>query len=110
MLIGIQILGLLFGLLMLYLSFVNYKRKEFTIKECSFWLVLWALFIVVTIIPGSLDFFVENLELTRTMDLFIILGFMFLIGAVFYTYTIVRKNQKKLESIVRKVAIEKAEK
>jgi hypothetical protein len=35
---------------------------------------------------------------------------MFLIGAVFYTYTIVRKNQKKLESIVRKVAIEKAEK
>jgi len=72
--------------------------------------VLWALFIIVTIIPGSLDFFVKNLKLYRTMDLFIILGFMFLIGAVFYTYTIVRKNQKKLESIVRKVAIEKAEK
>ncbi|MAG08321.1 hypothetical protein CMO89_02520 [Candidatus Woesearchaeota archaeon] len=110
MLLGIQIIGILFGLFMLYLSFVNYKRKEFTIKEFSFWLILWLLFITVTLIPGLLDFFVQNLKLYRTMDLFIILGFMFLIGAVFYTYTIVRRNQKKMEDIVRKMAVEKAEK
>jgi len=110
MLLGIQILGILFGLFMLYISFINYKRKEFTIKEFSFWLVLWISFIIVTLIPGLLDFFVENLKLSRTMDLFIILGFMFLIGALFYTYTIVRRNQKKLEDIVRKTAIEKTEK
>ena len=31
MIVGIQIVGAFFGLVMLYLSFVYYKRKEFTI-------------------------------------------------------------------------------
>jgi len=110
MLLGIQLLGTLFGLFMLYLSFINYKRKEFTIKEFSFWLILWLVFIFITVSPASLDFIVKSLKLYRAMDLFIIAGFMFLIGAVFYTYTIVRRNQKKMEEIVRKVATEKAEK
>ncbi|MBW2981206.1 DUF2304 domain-containing protein [Candidatus Woesearchaeota archaeon] len=107
MVLGIQILGTLFGVFMAYYTFLHYKRKELTVKEYSFWLVLWILFIIVAIFPQILDPIVKSLNLVRTMDFFIILGFMFLIGALFYTYTIVRINQNKLEEIVRKIAIER---
>jgi len=57
--------------------------------------------------PTTLDFIVEKLSLTRAMDLFIIAGFMVMIAIFFYTYTLVRINQKKIEFIVRKVAKQK---
>jgi hypothetical protein len=107
MILGIQILGVLFGFFMIYYTFLHYKRKEITFKESSAWIIMWALFLIVTVWPQILNPIVASLSLARTMDFFIILGFMFLIGALFYTYTIVRKNQNRLEEIVRKIAIEK---
>jgi hypothetical protein len=108
--LGIQIVGLLFGVFMMYYTFLHHKRKELTIKEYSFWIILWIVFIIVALFPQILDPLVRSLSLARTLDFFIILGFMFLIGSIFYIYLIVRKNQKRLEDIVRKVAIDKAEK
>jgi len=105
--LGIQMLGILFGIFMLYYTFLQMKRKDFTAKEYSFWMILWAVFLIVTIFPALLDPIVESLSLARTMDFFIILGFMFLIGAIFYTYTLARKNQRKVEEIVRKMAMKK---
>ena len=106
-LLGVQIIGLLFGFFMMYYTFLHYKRKEFTIREYSFWLALWALFIVVTLFPVILDPILKTLSIARALDFFVIVGFLFLIGAIFYTYTIVRKNQKKLEEIVRNMAMRK---
>ena len=107
MILGIQILGLLFGFFMMYYTFLHWKRKEITFKEYGVWQVLWLLFLIVAIFPQILDPIVKSLNLARTMDFFIILGFMFLIGTLFYTYTIVRKNQNKVEEIVRKIAIQR---
>ncbi len=107
MVLGIQIAGFLFGLFMIYYSFLIYKRREFTIKEFSFWLFLWTLFIVITLFPFLLDPIVKTFGFFRTLDLLIISGFLFLILAIFYTYTIVRKNQKQLETIVRAVALKR---
>lgn len=109
MLLGVQIVGILFGLFMAYLTFLHMKRNEFTSKESVFWILVWAGFIFVTVLPGSLDWVVRDvLSIARTMDFFIIAGFMFLIGITFYNYTLLRKNQKKVEDLVRKIAIEKA--
>ena len=108
MFLGIQVLGVLFGLFMLYFTFLYGKRKEFTNKESVFWILVWVIFIFISIVPTSLDFLVRDLiGLSRPLDFFIIIGFMFLIGSTFYTYTIVRKNQNRIEEIVRKIAIER---
>ena len=110
MMLGIQTLGLFFGLFMIYLTFLNSKRREFTLKEWAFWSFLWLGFMFVTLFPNSLDFFVKGvLKLKRPLDFFIIIGFMFLTGAVFYTYTVVRKNQKRIETIVRELALKEEE-
>lgn len=105
--LGIQILGSLFGIFMIYYVFLHYKRKELTIKEYLFWIGLWVLFIILTLFPWLLSPIVRSIGFARTMDFFIVAGFMFLIGSLFYIYLIVRSNQKKLEEIVRKIAFEK---
>jgi len=105
--LGIQILGILFGFFMMYYTFLHHKRKEFTLKEYSFWFVFWAGFVIVTLFPGILDPILVTLNIVRTLDFLIIVGFLFLIFVSFYTYTIVRKNQKKIEKIVRQLALKK---
>lgn len=107
MVLSIQVFGLLFGVVIAYLAYTKYKRREFTLTETSFWVIIAVLFSIVAVFPSILDPIVESLNLARTMDLFIILGFMFLLIATFYTYGLVRSNQKKLEEVVRKIAIER---
>ena len=108
--LGIQILGALFALFMAYYTFLHYKRKEVTTKEYAFWLFFWLLFITVALFPSVLDPIIRALSLARALDFLIILGFMFILGCVFYTYLLVRKNQKRLEEIVRKLAFERSKK
>ena len=110
MVLGIQIAGILFGLFMTYYSFLNYKRKEFTAKEFSCWLFIWIVFIIIALFPFVLNPIVKTFGFFRTLDLLIISGFLFLIAAIFYTYTIVRKIQRKLEVIVREMAIKRNKK
>ena len=105
--LGIQILGVLFGFFMIYYTFLQYKRKEFTIKEYSFWFVFWGIFVIVTLFPQLLVPVLNTLNISRTLDFFIIAGFLFLTFVVFYTYTIVRKNQRKVEEIVRNIALKR---
>src|SRR3989344_3134837 len=102
--LGIQILGILFGFFMMYYTFLQYKRREFTIKEYGFWFLFWAAFVVITLFTQILDPVLSTLNIARALDFFIIGGFLFLIFVTFYTYTLVRKNQKKLEEVVRNIA------
>ena len=105
--LGIQILGILFGFFMMYYTFLQYKRKEFTIKEYSFWFIFWSVFVAITLFPQILNPVLTTLNIGRTLDFFIIVGFLFMIFVIFYTYTIVRKNQKKLEEVVRNIALKR---
>lgn len=109
MILGLQLLGILFALLMLYITFLHKKRNEFTITESGFWTLMWLVFTFLVVFPHSIDFLVRDiLQFNRTLDFFIVVGFMFMIGSIFYTYTILRKTQKKVEMIVQKLAIENA--
>mgnify|MGYP001584907129 CR=1 FL=1 len=106
-LIGIQIVGTLFSIFMMYYMFLHFKRKEFTAKEFIFWIVFWGSFIMLILFPQILDPLLIQVGIARALDFFIIVGFLFLISISIYTYTIVRKNQRKVEEIVREIAMRK---
>ena len=109
MILGIQILGVLFGLFMIYYSYIKLKKKEFNNLEFTFWLISWAVMIFLILFPHSFDFFIKGiLQMSRTLDFFIIIGFMFLIGLMFYTYSVVNKLQKRMERLIRQMAIKKS--
>ena len=104
MLLGIQLVGLLFGLLMLYMTFVFSKKGDFTSREWVVWSGMWVSFLALVIFPNMLNPFVGKLELVRKMDLFISMGIMSFAAIIFYTYSVMRSNQKKLEDVTREVA------
>ena len=108
--LGIQIIGFLFGLSMIYFTFLNFKKKEFKLFEFGIWTFFWVLLIFVAFSPTSLDFLVKDIfNLKRPLDFFIIGGFLFLIFLTFFNYTLTRKNSKRIEKMVSKIAIRKVE-
>ena len=110
MVLGIQIAGFLFGLFFLYYTFINYKRKEFTAKEFALWVVAWIAVIVISFFPSLLDPIVKYGGFFRALDVLIVSGFLFLIAFMFYTYTLTKKTQKQVETIVRLVAMKRGRK
>jgi len=108
--ITIQIVGLLFGLFMIYYTFLSLKRKEFRKGEFTAWVVMWAAFLLVTLFPDLLNPIIKTANVSRRLDFLIIVGFLFLIGLGFSTYILSRKNRKKIEDMVRKIALKEEEK
>lgn len=109
MVLGIQVFGIVFGAFMLYMSFLQWKKREFTFNEWAFWSVFALAFSGISLFPDVINPITAALRLERKLDLFIILGFMFLIAATFYSYRVVRKTQKSLEELVRQLALERAQ-
>lgn len=110
MILGVQMVGVFFGLFILYISFLHYKRQEFTGREYGFWSFFSVIFILMSLFPTILDPVIETLDIARKMDLLIMLGFIFLIGTTFYIYSLVRRTQKNVEDIVKEIAFKRAKK
>ena len=102
----IQFLGTLFGIFMIYFTFLKFKRRELTKSEFLIWFIGWVIFIIIATIPTVLDPVVDKFNFYRRLDFFIVIGFFTLLGLCFYNYSIVKKSQKKIEGVVRKIAIE----
>ena len=105
---GIQIIGVLFGLVMVYLTYLYYKRQSYSTRSFVLWMAVWLIFIVTTVFPASLYGIMEELAIERTVDFFIIGGFMFFAVIIFYLFVIIKSLEKKIEQVVRKTAIKKA--
>lgn len=105
----IQLLGVIFGSAMLYFTFVKYKRKELSPIEYALWFSGWALLIFIAIVPSLLDFIIAPLRFYRRLDFFVVLGFFVLLGLEFYNYGTSKKLEKKMETLVRKKAVQEHE-
>ena len=101
----IQLIGVFFGFIMLYFTFLKLKREEFNKFEFFIWIIGWAIFIIIAIIPTVFDPIINSLNFYRRLDFFVVIGFFALLGMEFYNYSIVKKNQKQIENLVRKIAI-----
>lgn len=105
----IQFLGVLFGLVMLYFTFVKYKRREINGGELVVWFTGWILLIVVALVPFVLDPIIAPLHFYRRLDFFVVLGFFLLLGLAFFNYSALKTMEKKLELFVRQEALSNRE-
>lgn len=110
MIFGVQIIGILFGLIMIYLTFLYYKRANYDKKGLVFWFLVWIGFMILVIFPETVYGVMEILKIDRTADFFYISGFLLFSVVLFYVYNITKKNQKQLEMVVRRIAFKEAEK
>ena len=102
-------MGVLFALIMLYITFLHQKRKEFSTSELLFWTLLWVLFIYVTVFPRSLNFLIETLNFIRVFDFLVVVGFIFVTSLGIFNYFNSKNNKKDIEEIIRKIALKKRE-
>jgi len=107
MLMGIQLIGIAFGLFMAYLTYLYYKRKNLSFNDLAIWMAIWAGFVFVTIFPEALEGFVKPLMFYRLLDLLMVVSFMVLFVLIFLMYSTNRKNEQKINRIVREIALKK---
>jgi len=101
---GMQIAGILFGIFMIYLTFLYWKRNEIGIFAFLIFMATWISFIFLALFPASLDPLLEGLHFARRLDFFIIAGFIFLIFICFHVYHTVNKLKHKFEELVQELA------
>ena len=102
-----QVIALLFAIFMMYWVFSTYKRKGIRKTETVLWMGIWVGFAVVAVFPNLLMGIAGALKFARVFDLLVVIAFMVLSAMVFYMYLRMKKNEKKLEDLVREMAIEK---
>lgn len=107
MIIGLQIVAILFSLTMVYFAVLNYRRGEINGAEIVGWLVIWLGTIFVVIFPELLQTFAKTFLFARVFDMMVAGAFIIVISMVASAYMRTKRNEKKLEELVRKLSLKK---
>ncbi len=105
-----KLIGSIFILFMAYYTFINFKKHEFHKNTFLFWESIWLISLVSIIYPKTLEPIMNTFNFARSLDVMIILGVMLVVGLSFQSYLNSLKNGKKIEKLVRKIAIENVKK
>lgn len=107
MIIGLQLVAIVFALVMIYFAYLNYSRGELSRLEIVVWYNVWAVTIVIVIFPQLLSTFAQTFSISRVFDLLVVGGFILVISMVYKTYVTTKRLEKKLEDYVRIEALKK---
>ncbi len=108
MILGLQLVAIIFALTMIYFALLNYRRGEIDKMEFLSWTIIWSLTIFIVIFPALLRDLAQHFFITRLFDLIVVGGFILVIFMVAKTYVKSRKMEKKIEELVRKDALKDA--
>ena len=107
MILGLQLIAILFSLSLIYLALLNYRRKEIDKSEFVSWTAIWSLTIFVVIFPEILRSFAQRFFITRLFDMLVVGGFVLVIFMVARIYVKIRKMENKFEEFIRREALKK---
>lgn len=105
MILGLQIIALIFALIMIYFAYLHYRRGEINGMEILFWLVAWIGAITIILFPTAFKAFSETIAISRAFDLAMLGGFILVIPLVYLSYVRTNKLEKKLEEYTRNDAL-----
>lgn len=104
MILGLQVIALVFSLIMIYFAYLHYRRGEINGLEISFWFLAWTGAIFIALFPEIFRVFSATIAISRAFDLAMIGGFILVIPIVYSAYIRTRRIEKKLEDLVREEA------
>jgi len=100
-----ELIGAVFILFMIYLSYIEYKKRNLSKLEFGLWLFTWFTSIILIFFRSKIMVLLKPLNIPRIFDLYTILAFMFLFVLIFFLYTRNKKTEKRVEEITRVVAL-----
>ncbi len=104
MIIGLQIVAIIFSLMMVYLALLQYKRRELNGVEILSWVIIWVCTIFAIIFPEVLRTFALTFAISRVFDLMVVGGLILVISIASASYIRTRRIEKKFEEFIRKEA------
>ena len=102
--IELRIVGILIGLIALYMNNLNYKRNIINLFEFIIWSLIWSVFVFLCIMPNLFNLILDTFNIEHTFHLIIIFSFIVLYILSYKTYIDSKIIQRKIELIVRKIA------
>lgn len=110
MILGLQITGIMFALLMIYFALLHYKKQHLSGIEIASWLLIWMLVILVVLFPDIVRVYAMSFSVSRVLDLLIAGAFIVMFVMVASAYVRVSELEKRLEDLVRKLALKENDK
>jgi len=105
--IGVQLILLAFALFMVYVLYLHWRKKNISNKMFGAWSLIWLVFIFFSLFPNLLQPLINDLFIVRVMDLGMIVAFMVLAYVTVENNIKISKTEKKIEKLVRRLAIKK---
>ena len=101
----INILSLLLSLLLIYSTFLSFKKNYFNIFEMIGWLLIWFGIIYLSIRPDAIDVYIQNSLNVSFKDTILTLSLLILFILNFRIYLKIKQKEKKVDKIVRSEAL-----
>ena len=105
MILGLQITAIIFSLVMIYFAVIHYKKGQLNGIEIFSWITIWVFAIFIVSFPEILRTYAKTFFVTRIFDLMVLGGFILVISLVSAAYLKSKRNEKKLEELIRKIAL-----
>ena len=105
MVYAFEVIGVMFVFVMIYFTYLEYKRKKLTKIGLVFWNLIWLAGIFLVIFHSYVNAILPSLNIFRALDLYMILAFMFLFGMIFYLFIIIKSAENKIEQLTRSLAL-----
>ena len=103
----LSVLSILFSILMIYITNLNYKKKILKKLDYLIWNAVWLLIIFLSVRPKSIDEYIIN---NYQLDFFYIaniLSILTLIIIYFLSLIKIRILEKKINTIIRAESLKK---
>ncbi|MCL4366997.1 DUF2304 domain-containing protein [Patescibacteria group bacterium] len=107
MILGLQLIAIIFALIMIYLAYVHYSRGELNGLEILSWMTIWILTIVIVIFPDLLRTFTQTFSISRVFDMMVVGGFIVTITLIYLAYVKTNRIENTLEKLIRTEALAK---
>lgn len=107
MVLGLQVVAIVFALMMIYFAYLHYLRGEINGMEIFSWFLIWTITIGIVIFPQLLQTFAQTFAITRVFDLMVVGAFILVISIAYKTYIRTKKLEKKMEELVREEALKR---
>lgn len=107
---GLQLIVIVFSISLIYSALIHYRRGELSTSEIISWIIIWVAVLVVVVFPDLLRGFAETFLFARLFDLLVVGGFLVLFYIATKSYFSVKETEKRLEELVRKLALKDGKK
>ncbi|MDP1552453.1 MAG: DUF2304 family protein [Methanobacteriaceae archaeon] len=100
-----QPIGVIIGVLGLIISIIRFKSGKSSAGMLGFWILVWAITIVISIYPDSTTFFANLFGIGRGLDFILIIAILGCYYLIFKIYNMIEQVESEITELVRQIAL-----